>query len=65
MSKFLEFRKVKDHILVMNKKSKAELGKISYFEPWKKMVFEAAPEAVFSIGCLHDIIHMMRINQGD
>ena len=63
MSEFLEFRKRANDILVMNKKTKIRLGRIRYYEAWKKPVFEPEPNAVFSAGCLMQIHHILRLNK--
>lgn len=64
MSNFLDFRKRAYDILVMNKKTKVPLGNIRYYEAWKKVVFEPKPNIVLSVGCLTEIIHIMRLNEG-
>ncbi len=35
------------------------LGVVHFYRPWKKVVFEGWPEAVFDTSCLKDIINFM------
>jgi len=66
MSKFLEFRNKDKDIFVLNKKRKTLLGVISYHEGWKEPVFAASSDKViFSVECLQDILHIMRLNKGN
>ena len=65
MSKFLEFRKKDNDVLVLQKKTKARLGLIRYKTDWKEPVFYPAAATGFSIECLMDIIHVLRLNKGN
>lgn len=44
-----------------NNKSKAALGIVEYYKPWKQWVFSAEDQIdVFSISCLEDILDFMK-----
>jgi hypothetical protein len=41
---------------IYNKKTKAQLGIISWYKPWKEYVFSSIPECVFNNSCLRDVL---------
>lgn len=41
---------------IYNNKSGAQLGILSYYEPWKQYVFSSQPDCVFNDGCLRDVL---------
>lgn len=61
MSKFLEFKKDEDEMVVLNKKDQTVLGVIMFYPQWKKYVFVPTKNTVFEDGCLTDIIRQVRI----
>jgi len=46
--------------LCLNNKSKALLGDVVFFEPWRKYVFEPEDDSIFDETCLADIIHFLK-----
>ncbi len=40
---------------VLNRRSGAVLGVISWYAPWRQYTFNPAPNTVYSTGCLEDI----------
>jgi hypothetical protein len=44
---------------IFNKRSKDQIGILSYYKPWKEYVFSSQPECVFNNTCLHDVIDFL------
>ena len=61
MPKYLEFRKSGDITNVISKKTQQYLGEITYYKPWKCLIFEPRENAVFDIKCLRHIIAYIAI----
>jgi len=45
---------------IYNNNTKTELGRISYYAPWKQFVFSMAPRAVFNDRCLRHVLDFMK-----
>lgn len=56
MSKYLVFENDKEGVRVLNKGTRAVVGKIYFYPDWKQFVFEPKAYAVFNDECLQDII---------
>lgn len=61
--KFITIKRINDELFerqpvyrVFNKKSKEQLGIISYYKPWKKYVFSSKEFVVFDVDCLKCVI---------
>lgn len=63
MAKFLDFKKDGRDILVCSVKQGSCLGKITFYKPWKKWVFEPRPKTVFDEKCLRNIIATMAMER--
>lgn len=50
----------KPYYSIVNNQSRASIGCLFWYLPWKQYVFEAEPRAVFTDACLADIIHFVR-----
>ena len=57
--KKIEFDLVEGRWYCYNKKSGEELGKVYYYQPWKKYVFDMKEDIVFDLSCLKDVIDFM------
>lgn len=44
---------------IFNNKSRAQLGILSWYKPWKAYVFSSQPECVFNHSCLRDVLDFM------
>lgn len=44
---------------IVNKRSKSQIGMLTYYSPWKQYVFESNPDCVFNRSCLCDITDFM------
>jgi hypothetical protein len=42
-----------------NAKSRAVLGEVKWFGPWRRYCYFPTVQAVYSAGCLNDISHFM------
>lgn len=60
MSKYLEFQRLVEEMIVLNKKTKTSLGRIIYYKPWKQYVFEPKHYTVFNDECLEDIVNQIK-----
>ena len=45
---------------IYNNRTKAQLGMLSWYEPWKQYVFSSQPECVFNLSCLEDVIDFIK-----
>jgi hypothetical protein len=41
---------------IFNNRSKAQIGILSFYKPWKEYVFSSQPECVFNNTCLLDVL---------
>lgn len=41
---------------IYNNRTKAQLGIISWYKPWKEYVFSSQPDCVFNNSCLRDVL---------
>ncbi len=44
---------------ILNNKSGAQLGVISWYKPWTQYVFSSREECVFNNSCLRDVLDFM------
>jgi len=44
---------------IRNNRSKAQLGILSFYEPWNQYVFSSQPECVFNDSCLRDVLDFL------
>lgn len=64
-SKYMEFDKVGDTGKteiwnVISKSSEFILGQIKWFSGWRQYCFFPSPHSVFNIGCMRDIMRVIR-----
>lgn len=59
---FFESKKIGRSILWIcrNNKTKAHLGFVTYYNPWRRWIFEGIQGCVFDTSCLADIIDFMK-----
>ena len=41
---------------IFNNKSKAQIGMLSFYKPWKEYVFSAKENCIYNNGCLRDVL---------
>jgi hypothetical protein len=44
---------------IYHKKSKDQIGLLSYYSSWKQYVFSSHPDCVFNNSCLRDVLDFM------
>lgn len=44
---------------IYNNRSKAQIGLLSFYRPWKQYVFSSQPECVFNAACLRDVLDFL------
>lgn len=64
--KYINIRQVDNEVFegkpvyrIFNNRTKAQLGIISWYKPWKEYVFSSQPECVFNNTCLHDLLNFI------